>query len=359
MAIMMLHSTCMTRLNSSQMFVIYLPSKHVNTVIICWKRVDKSLTVWINTLSLSLQNSIIDLYGQYGLIKEAQDVYNGMTCRDSHTLGSMMNMYLNNSLFDDCLQMYSSNSHALYDDVTTILAIKACINCDDYKQGVQIHQSLVAAPNNQLKNVLICFYGHFGDVDTAVDILNSINDKGHIDYGAMMKAYIDNGYNHKALILYNSILNSHDAKYDVCKMLAVKACTNMNDFEQGNEIILAIHSLDNVQLQNMLIDFYGHPKHCDVQNALKMFDSISDDKKDIVSIRAMMSAFHASQLNTECLILFNNIESMYHMEPNLLCYKIIFGACGDEGWLTVGDTIKTKLDLDTEHRWILSQTDIQ
>ena len=41
------------------------------------------------------------------------------------------------------------------------------------------------------------------------------------------------------------------------------------------------------------VDFYRHATNANVLSAVRVFDSIADAQKDIISVRAMLNAYHA------------------------------------------------------------------
>merc|ERR1712176_487435 len=158
---------------------------------------------------------------------------------------------------EQCLQIYDEHTAFTDDDIIKILAIKACINCNDLEKGKRIHADI---QNNsiELNNILIAFYGHFGETDAAMHIFDDIGDenKSEINIGAMIKAYSDNGFNERALDIYFARIHAKPDicsphRYDICKMLALKACLNMVDFERGNRIIdsIDLECILHIQLQ--------------------------------------------------------------------------------------------------------------
>ena len=68
-------------------------------------------------------------------------------------------------------------------------------------------------------------------------------------------------------------------KDDVCYMLAINACINLEDYQKGLDIIsqIRLNALSNIKLKTTLIDFYGHCGQID--NAIKIFDSIPNCSK--------------------------------------------------------------------------------
>ncbi len=67
---------------------------------------------------------------------------------------------------------------------------------------------------------MIDFYGHFGHIDVAQNIFQSIDCVNAVCMGSFMKAYIDNNEN------------------DICDMLAIKAYINLNRLDYARKALI-------------------------------------------------------------------------------------------------------------------------
>ena len=111
----------------------------------------------------------------------------------------MMTALINNEYFANALDLYKNKSftHLLKTEMTYALAIKACQSANDFECGKRIisetNHSLLHS-NIQIKNTLIDFYGHCGDIGNAKQIFASMKDcqKDIISINAMMSAYLNN-----------------------------------------------------------------------------------------------------------------------------------------------------------------------
>ena len=189
-----------------------------------------------------------------------------------------------------------------------MLAIKAALNLEDYERGVTIHRMVIDSqfpPSIQLKNTMIDFYGHFGEIHTAMDIFESIPDaqKDAVTISTMMKCQMNSGHPLDTLSIYNRF---RAVTNDVCHVLAVKACSETGDFQRGQQIHNALDGLgerQSIQLRNTMIDFYGRFGYID--SAIQIFEGITDSEKDSISLNAMMTVFMEHQRESEAMSLYD------------------------------------------------------
>eukprot|EP01083_Nonionella_stella_P170681 581433_1 len=106
----------------------------------------------------------------------------------------MISALSDNELYHDALSIYDKYD-TLHDTITHVLTIKTCTNCGNlfaFKKGQQIHRVIPLQEHSiALRNTLIDFYGAYDDIESALQIFDSIpNDEKDIyTIGAMMNAY--------------------------------------------------------------------------------------------------------------------------------------------------------------------------
>lgn len=220
------------------------------------------------------------------------------------------------------------------DDISHVLALKACILTDAQENGQQIHISVKSDDSRcsiQLKGALIEFYGHFLDVAMMQTIFNSISaaDKNSVCVGAMMKGYAQNEMHHEALRVYDAHAALHN---NVTHVLALTACLNSDDRESGAQIIGNIKT-PNLQLRNVMIDFYGH--FGDIANAEKIFRDMDEDQKDVVSVNSIMQSYFHCNRFSDCLRVFESEK----MSLDAISYSIALKACTESASYHLGQRI--------------------
>ena len=310
-----------------------------------------------NDDDIFIKTALINCYGKYeNEIKNVLYLFNSINDnkKDIIFIGTTMKVLINNNFNKKALEIYDNNK-LFHDDSNHVLAIKACINLNNFNKGNNIYNNiggLTKIINNiKLANIFIDFYGHFGDLNVVLNIFKSINDetKDIITYGSMMKAFIDNNQNEKLLKLYDNINNNKFNHYikldDICHILAIKACINLENKEKGKEIIIN-NNLTNKDkdlfIKSTLIDYYG--KFKDINNALNIFNSINNKNKNIVIIGAMMETYFNCNEYIKCIDLFKNINKINeNLEINNICYIIALKACTQSTLYHIGKDIHNQL----------------
>ena len=221
----------------------------------------------------------------------------------------MMRALVDNHRNDEALMLYD-RYHAMNDDVSYILALRACINIDDMEKGKVIHSGIDRKYYSiKMKSTLIDFYGHFGDISTAINIFDTIDDeqRDNVSINGMMTQFIKNGLNQQCLELHEKYKYLND---DISHLLALKAWTNLDDFEICKEIEPKLKH--NMVGRTALIDFYSH--FGDIEGALNVFNAMPINSKCIESVNAMITGYIKNECYESALNLYEEYTLMiYHI----------------------------------------------
>eukprot|EP01083_Nonionella_stella_P004631 13445_1 len=295
-----------------------------------------------------LATTLIDFYGYFGDCVSIRKIFNAINHnkKDRVMVTSMMKCLVHNQCEEEALEMYDAFAE-FHDSMLHSFAIKACININDKSKGMLVIDEVLKQKHIQHKDMvystLIEFYGHFGQIDDAVHTFNSLpNDTNSvICVGALIKALINNNRNDDALSIYKRFEHLTDDKSHV---LAIKACTNINDLQFANNIMDKHYQKPescSIEVVTTLIDCYGH--FGDTKQAHHIFKSIPDNVKTSACYNAMMNAFCDSEWNTECIELFTRIKTHKRLKPNSLSYTIALKACTQATLLHAGMDIHEHL----------------
>ena len=304
----------------------------------------------IKSENMMLKAALIEFYGKLGNISAAWKMFRSIKTdqMDTYCVNAMLSALVSTGNYQQALQFYTQYVPFI-DSFSHTMAIKACIGTENIEKGYDIIDKLNNNNSIQSKNVLIEYYGHFGDISKALNLFNSISmeDKDGISVSAMMAAYIKNEHFDQALDLYHTYYKLND---DISHVLALKACVYLKDFVRGRCIIRdnKLERSDNIQIKNSLISFYGN---CDeIHNAQKIFSNVQN--KDIVTINAMMDAYRECNLYSECIQLFDDIPSSksYQVDRDLISFIIAIKACTQGTLLHHGERVHSQLKRYRNHK---------
>ena len=311
--------------------------------------------------NIELINILIDFFGDSNQIEIALDLFEGVpeSKKDPKTIGSIVNALINNKYFDDALIIYDKYKDSLCDEITHVLALKACENTNNLEKGRKIIESNANYKNIEMMTSVIHFYGAFGQIEDALSAFSNtpIQMKNSAAINTMMSCLINDDQFERALKIYDeySSLNT-----DVSHNLALKACKNINDFDRGRQIIsegIVNAKHHSVEVLTSLVDFYAHAK--DVEAAQSLFDGMNAQMMTIETINAMLNGYYINELNSKCIELFESIDTVYNLEANVVSYSILFKACAQSTLLHVGQCVHDELERTESNKWMLSQTTIQ
>ena len=308
--------------------------------------------------NIQLFTTLITFYGKIGEIEKAIAIFDQINNKDKTVVGAMMQAYLDTGMNQEAIKLFFSNE--MIDHVSCLLALKACSNVKDKKNGKKIHKFILdnANCNIELFTTLIAFYGKIGEIEKAVAIFNEIEnkDKTVVCYNAMMQAYLENDMNDQVIRLFfsNEMDNGRsDMIDDVSCLLALKACSNNKDEQNGKKIERFIlsnknyHSLNNVELFTTLITFYG--KIGEIEKAVAIFDSQNDSCASVVCCNAMMQAYLDNNMDDQVIKVFfgNKMHNESHEMIDDVSCLLALKACGNMNDKKNGEKI---------HKYILHNT---
>ena len=285
-------------------------------------------------------------YGHLNDVQNATFLFQRIESKSIEIINSMLHVFIHNDFFQDALSLYDEYQ-TMHDDVSHILLLKACIAAKDIIDSQKIIKNIDKKKKRtnsiELNNTLISFFGHSGDIEQAIKIFDDINiNKDNVSINNMMHAFIQNMQYEQALEVYDKFEHLTD---DISVLLAIKSCTNSDDFCKGNNIIdKRIHSRnisDHKELENTLIYFYGH--FGEIHKALNIFNGMTS--KSIQTVNSMMTTYCDNQQNVESLELYNNLHR-FNVTPTTITHLIaikVYGNCGDvSNALKVFNFIKDK-----------------
>ena len=288
-----------------------------------------------------LSHALFDYHRKINDLKGTIDTFNKMNVKHKNKFicANLMQMYLDNDMNDEVTQLFFSNeiqNHKvdMIDDVTCLLALKACCNMKDERNVKKICNFIL---NNtkyrsiELFSAIIGFYGRIDKIEKAAQIFDQLDNKHKtvVSCGAMMQAYLQHNMNEEVI----RVFFSSQMVDNVSCILALKACTNMKDKENGKKIHKFIlnntkyNYSDHIEVFNALITFYG--KIGEIQEAVRIYDSIDNKYKTAVCFGAMMQAYLDNDMNTEVLKLFFEMSSGSSKMINHVSCILALKACGN------------------------------
>eukprot|EP01083_Nonionella_stella_P028886 79610_1 len=271
--------------------------------------------------------------------------------KDVVLIGCLMKGFIHNQRYHDALSTYEQNT-GIHDAITHGLALTACIHTQDYAQGKTIVSNhkldeTINDPYIQLK--LIEFYGHFGDIDDALNVFNTWfgqHPNNHYLLHNMMNALMKHGDEHKALALYHECMdyNTNTRKYDGVHGLAIQCCMKSKAFEQGKDIHQQINMTNaSVSLRTTLIQFYD--MFGDVATAKSVFNATEDNVQNGDAIHAMLKTFINHGQMSDAVSLYEPMNRALLHKSHLLMLQMLYNNQNDAKYKRIHQILKETDDI--------------
>ncbi|KAF7829864.1 pentatricopeptide repeat-containing protein [Senna tora] len=276
-----------------------------------------------------LMNALLDMYVKCGNLRDAQEVFNSILCKNSTSWNTLILGYTKEGLVDEALYLfnrmpepdlvswnsiiaglaYNGSPHALQfvsmmhrkglklDSFTFPCALKTCSYHSDLTMGRQIHSHIIKSGfESSFYNIsaLVDMYSNCKILNEAMKIFDqyfmscSSIAEGLALWNSMLSGYVANDDYAKALNLIAHIHHS-GAKFDSYTFgIALKVCIYFKNLRLASQVhglvITSGYELDYV-VGSILIDLYA--KQGDISIAFILFERLSD--KDVVAWSSLIA----------------------------------------------------------------------
>lgn len=186
-----------------------------------------------------LITSWIIKYQRFGDISKALNIF--QSSPNPLLMENMITVLFKNGKYQQVIDLYEQ--YGQNEDISirsNIFFIKACKELNQYEKGKEHHAKCISINDNtDFLNVLLEFYGHFGEIEIVNKLFDENKDIHNVHtIGSMMKAYLDNA-------LYTEILNIYTNKNDsfestLIDLYAIKASINLNNYD----VIFSNHNIN-------------------------------------------------------------------------------------------------------------------
>ncbi|KAJ4835796.1 hypothetical protein Tsubulata_029230 [Turnera subulata] len=183
-------------------------------------------------------NSMISGYLKYGKVEMARDLFDSMPKRDVVSWSTMVSGYSQHDRFADALELFQEMQINGFtpEEMTLVSVISACTHLAAFDQGKWVHTYIT---KNGLKisvflgTALIDMYMKFGFIENAVDIFQSMEDKGVPTWNVMISGLAMNGLVEKSLDMFSKMKECGLVPNGITFVAVLGACRHMGLVDQG------------------------------------------------------------------------------------------------------------------------------
>ncbi|GMH25470.1 hypothetical protein Nepgr_027313 [Nepenthes gracilis] len=215
--------------------------------------------------NVSVANSLVWMFGNFGSLEESCYVFYNMEERDTISWNSMIAAFAHNSLWEEALGCFTwmRRAHDEVNAATLSSLLLTCDTVDRLKCGRAIHGLAVKFGldlNVCLCNTLISMYSSSGSTQDAEFLFQEMPHKDLISWNSMLTCHSQQGRCMDALRLLAELLETRMSVNHVTFASALAACSSQEFLAQGK----AVHALaivaglqDNIVVGNALVTLYG------------------------------------------------------------------------------------------------------
>ncbi|XP_027124873.2 putative pentatricopeptide repeat-containing protein At3g15930 [Coffea arabica] len=327
-----------------------------------------------------VQQSLIHVYCLSGQIDMARLVFDTSKKSEAVTWNTMISGYNRMGQFEESRKLFKEmEKRALPTSVTLVLVLSACSELKDLDAAKHVHQCIQDGrieSNLTLNNALIDIYAACGQVNVALGIFISMNNRDVISWTALIKGYINAGQVDKAqryfdlmprkdsvswtamidgylktnrfkdvLLLFREMqaANVEPDKFTIVSIIT--ACAHLGALELGEWVRTYTDKLNidcDIHVGNALIDMYF--KCGDVEKATRMFHRMP--QRDKFSWTAMIVGLATNGRGREALNMFAKMLNVSET-PDEITYIGVLSACTHSGLVNEGRSFF--ISMTTQH----------
>lgn len=340
------------------------------------KQIHTHVIITGSCCSAFLAARIISVYARFGLLFEAQKVFNSAPFEGVSNLllwNSILRANVSNEYYENALKLYvrMRRTGVLGDGFTFPLVLRACASMGNSSFCKIVHgHALEMGFQNHLHvaNELIGMYAKLGQMGDAHNVFDRMGVRSHISWNTMVSGYALNYDCNGALeifkrmqsegvepnlVTWTSLMSSHARSgwhkeamelFDLMRMrgievsaealaVALSVCADLGAFCRGKVIhgyVIKGGFEDYSFVKNALLCMYG--KHGDVNSANNLFLEIKN--KSSASWNALITSHADAGLCDEALEIFSQMERLEDcptLRPNVVSWSAVIDGFASQG----------------------------
>ncbi|XP_061345232.1 pentatricopeptide repeat-containing protein At1g08070, chloroplastic [Gastrolobium bilobum] len=319
---------------------------HVHTSLIhmyaCVGELDDARLVFDNsTLRDAVSfTALITGYVSQGYVDDARRLFDQIPTKDVVSWNAMIAGYVQCGRFEEALACFSQMQEANIspDQSTMVTLLSACGHSGSLELGNWIRSWIRnngLGSNLQLTNALIDMYSKCGEIDTARELFDGIEERDVISWNTMIGGYSYLSFYEEALALFELMLRSNVTPNDVTFLGILPACACLGALDLGKWVHAYIDknfkSMSNTSLLTSLIDMYA--KCGCIEVAEQVFRSMHC--RNLASWNAMISGLAMHGHAERALGLLSEMVNE-GFQPDDITFVGVLSACTQAGLVDLG-----------------------
>ncbi|CAK7342540.1 unnamed protein product [Dovyalis caffra] len=280
--------------------------------------------------------SLISMYLRNGCFDEAQEVFNGLACKDVRCLNFMILEYgkagYEKRAVGVFIYLISAGLEPTDYNFTNI--ISTC----NVKEGKQLHGLAVKFGfwlETSVGNAVVTMYGKNGMVEDAERMFSAVNKKNLISWTALISGCTKNGFGEKAIDIFLELCGCGLECDSGLLATILDGCSECKNLELGIQIhgfVIKLGYPCDINIGTALIDLYAKCKN--LQSAKTVFNGLSP--KSTASFNAILVGFIENDGNEEDPMVFLSQVRLAGIKPDPVNFSQLLSLSANRASLVRG-----------------------
>lgn len=332
--------------------------------------------------SLFVHNALVSMYGKFGQVDVARQLFDEMPERDAVSWNTMIYAYASEGMWKEAFELFVKMQEAgveanvitwntiaggclrtgnfegalkllsqmrtrdaNLDSVAAIIGLGACSHIGAFKLGKEIHGAAIrccCAEYDNVGNALITMYSRCKDLRHAYVLFQMIEEKSIVTWNSMLSGYTHMDRAEEASFLFREMLHSGIEPNYVTIASILPLCARVANLQHGKEfhcyILRRAMFKDYLLLWNALVEMYARSGK--VQEARKVFDLLS--RRDEVTYTSLIAGYGIQGEGQVALKLFKEMNK-YQIRPDHVTMVAVLSACSHSGLVVEGQMLFEKM----------------
>jgi pentatricopeptide repeat protein len=332
--------------------------------------------------SLFVHNALIFMYGRFGKLEVARQLFDIMPVRDDVSWNTIISCYANRGLWEEAFKLFGRmlgegiemnviiwntmaggclhkgdfegalkllsqmRASINLDSVAMVVGLNACSHIRAVKLGKEIHGHAIRTCFDvfqNVKNALITMYSRCGDLNHAYMLFRKMDEKGLITWNAMLSGFAHMDRAEEVFFLFREMLHEGVEPNFVTIASVLPLCARMANLQHGKEFHCYMVKREeqfsgHLLLWNSLVEMYSRSDK--VLEARKIFDSLS--RRDEVTYTSMIRGYGMRGDGKKALKLFEEMRR-FNIKPDHVTMVAVLIACSHSGLVAQGKLLFRKM----------------
>ncbi|KAF5189885.1 Pentatricopeptide repeat-containing protein [Thalictrum thalictroides] len=259
--------------------------------------------------NVSVSNSLISMFGNFGNVKYAKYIFDWMEERDIVSWNSIISVYSHSSLCEESLRCFHRMRHSNVKPNSTTLSILvyACNSVYDLDWGRGIHGLAFKVGFDSISclcSTLVTLYSEFGRWKDAEFLFQEMPERDMISWNSMMASYVQSGEFENALNLLAELHGMSRITNNVTLAYVLSACSCLEALNEGkivHALIIRAGLHDDLLVGNALVSMYGNCRM--IEKAEHVLGTMP--VRDVVTWNALIGGHNENEEPQQAIKVFN------------------------------------------------------